>query len=108
MINSRNQPIAMIKGDTLAFNVEFSDTSTVLSSAYFSAKQSYDDNSYVFRISLNNGISQIDNGVYKVRLAPSDTSSVTPGLYYYDLEVGINSDIYTLMFGEINILPEVS
>ena len=108
MINERNRPIAMIKGDTVSFNMEFTGLSSDLDTAYFSAKANYSDNTYTFRKSLNDGITKVSTGVYNVRLAPSDTSNTTPGRYYYDLEIGVNNDIFTIMFGEINILPEVS
>lgn len=108
MINERNRPIAMIKGDTVSFNMEFTDLPADLDSAYFSAKANYSDNSYTFRKSLGDGIAKVSTGVYSVRLAPADTANVTPGRYYYDLQIGVSNDIYTIMFGEINILPEVS
>lgn len=107
-MDNREQVIRMVKGDTLAFNMTFSDLGSDLSAAKFSVKPSFDSGSYTIQKTLNNGITKTATGVYKVRVAPSDTSSVDPGSYYYDLEVTVGSDVYTIMFGVLNILPQIS
>lgn len=100
--------INMVKGDTLAFNMEFTGLEQDLSSAYFTAKQSYDSQDNVFQKSLGNGISKVSDGVYAVRLAPADTATVQAGKYYYDLQVGVNGDIFTILYGIINLYPDVT
>ena len=100
--------INMIKGDTLAFGMEFTDLDQDLDSAYFTAKQSYDSQDTVFQKSLGNGISKVSDGVYSVRVAPEDTASASAGKYYYDLQIGVNGDIFTILYGVINLYPDVT
>lgn len=53
---------------------------------------------------MNNGITldrfdENENYFYKVRVAPGDTQNLEVGKYYYDLQVEVNSDIFTIMKG---------
>ena len=100
--------LQMIRGDTLAFGLEFEGLEQDLDSAYFTVKQRYDSHSDVIRKSIGSGITKISTGKYRVRVAPDDTASVTPGVYYYDCEVNVNNDTFTLLYGVLNILPDVS
>lgn len=100
--------INMVKGDTLAFGMEFTGLDQDLDSAYFTAKQSYDTEQTIFQKSLNDGIEKVSDGVYSVRLAPEDTANVIAGKYYYDLQIGANGDVYTLLYGIINLYPDVT
>lgn len=102
------QIINMVRGDTLAFGMEFTDLEQDLESAYFSAKKNYDDTETAFQKSLGDGIEKVSDGVYRVRLAPSDTADLDAGKYYYDLQIGVNGDIYTIMYGVINLYPDVT
>ena len=100
--------INMVKGDTLSFGMEFTGLEQDLESAYFTAKQSYDAQENVFQKSLGNGISKVSDGVYAVRLAPADTANVSAGKYYYDLQIGVNGDKFTILYGVINLHPDVT
>ena len=107
------QNLEMIKGDTLAFGVEidFDESPQRLSNAYFSCKSIYDEEP-LFQKLLNDGIeyvNQIDNKLYyRVRIAPQDTKKLEVGRYYYDLEIRINSDVFTILNGILNIEKEIT
>lgn len=107
------QNLEMIKGDTLAFGIEieFDESPQQLSNAYFSCKNISDEEP-LFQKSLNNGIeyvNQIDNKLYyRVRIAPQDTKKLEIGRYYYDLEIRINSDVFTILNGILNIEKEIT
>lgn len=103
--------LTMVKGDTKSFGFELSDgqeASITLDTAYFSCKKNYEDADYVFQKSLNNGITAAENNQFIVRVAPEDTQLLDPGQYYYDLQIGVNSDIYTIIRGILEIVPEVT
>lgn len=103
--------LTMVKGDTKSFGFELSDDqsgSITLNTAYFSCKKNYEDADYVFQKSLNNGITSVGNNQFVVRVAPEDTQLLDPGQYYYDLQIGVNSDIYTIVRGILEIVPEVT
>lgn len=95
----------VIKGDTLAFGVEiaFDDTPPKdLDSARFSVKRNPDDGN-LFSKSLSDGIQKYkqadDKLYYRVRVDPADTKDLEAGFYYYDLEIRINGDVFTILKG---------
>lgn len=103
-----NKYISMIRGDTLSFNLEFEELETDLSSAFFTCKESYSHKETVFQKSLNNGITKLETGKYHVRVAPDDTAEIEAGKYYYDLQIGAGEDIYTVLIGVLEIIPDVT
>lgn len=100
--------LTMIRGDTLAFTFEVEGLQEDLGSCYFSCKKTIDDENYTFQKSLENGITKVETGKYKVRIAPSDTHNLELGNYIYDLQIGIGEDIYTIMLGPLSIEKEIT
>lgn len=103
----KNINLCMVRGDTLAFSFEVEGIDT-LDTAYFSCKANADDTEYVFQKSLTDGISLVETGKYRVRVAPEDTSNIEVGSYYYDLEIGANSDIFTILKGVLKVEQDVT
>lgn len=95
--------ISIVRGDTLAFDVEIDGLEGDLASAYFSVKANYNDVNYVFQKSIGNGITRQESGAYTVRIAPSDTQNLELGQYYYDLQLGIENDVFTILKGIFDI-----
>lgn len=108
MKNSTNYNMTMTRGDTLAFAVEIGGLDQDLDTAYFSCKKELSDESYVFQKTLTDGISKVETGKYRVRVAPSDTAGLELGTYYYDLQIGVNSDVFTILRGRLKITYEVT
>ena len=102
---TQNVNLNMIRGDTLSIGVEFTNLTDDLDGAYFSCKQSYSANSYIFQKSLatGGGITKESTGVYRIRVAPADTENVAPGNYVYDLQIQIDNDILTILIGTLTI-----
>ena len=107
MNNCKNINLCMVRGDTLAFSFEVEGING-LDSAYFSCKANADDTNYIFQKSLTNGISLVETGKYRVRVAPNDTANIDIGNYYYDLEIGANSDIYTILKGVLKVEQDIT
>ena len=103
-----NKNITMTRGDTLSFGMEFDGLVQDLDSAYFTCKSNKSDADNVFQKSIDNGITKIDSGQYVVRVAPSDTKDIEAGKYYYDLEIGVGDDIFTIMHGVLEIIQDVT
>lgn len=109
-----NDNLRMVRGDTFAFGIEITGLNQDLDSAYFTCKENYDDETPIFQKSLSDGIekdeetSTEDTYYYKVRVAPEDTYNVEAKNYYYDLEIGANSDIYTILKGILRIENDVT
>lgn len=105
--------IRMVRGDTLSFGVQvYDDTGAPfgqdLESVYFTCKSSRSDNRFVFQKSLSHGIAKTGQGAYVVRVAPEDTATAKPGKYFYDLEIGCNGDVFTVMRGVLEIMQDVT
>ena len=105
-----NQNITMVKGDTLAFNVEVFDEAgqpITVDSAYMTCKEIPTEDSFVFQKSLNDGITQ-DDGIMVVRVSPNDTKEAEAGEYFYDLQIGVGQDVFTIMIGTLSLMQNVT
>lgn len=102
--------ITMIKGDTLSFDVEVfdqSDAPLTVDTAFFTCKKDINGITKAFQKSLGDGITY-DGDLLVVRVAPSDTAYLEAGRYFYDLQLGVGSDIYTPMIGVLTIEQDVT
>ena len=106
-MNTVEKNLRMVRGDTLSFGLEFDGLEQDLDAAYFTVKKTF-DGANIFQKSLGSGITKVNDGKYSVRVAPSDSSTISCGVYYYDCEITINTDVFTLLRGVIEFLPEVS
>lgn len=107
--NFNDLNLKMTRGDTFAFGfmVEGLDNEP-LDTAYFTVKSNYDDATPLVQKSLTDGITTDDNETYKVRIAPADTEGLEVGRYYYDLQIGVNGDIYTILKGILDLEKDVT
>lgn len=100
--------LEMVRGDTLAFAIEIEGLDQNLDSAFFSCKKSANDEEYVFQKSLDNGITKITTGKYRVRVAPEDTANIGARVYRYDLQIGVNGDISTVLKGSLKVVEDIT
>lgn len=100
--------LKMVRGDTLAFGMELDGLNQDLDTCYFSCKKDATDTNYIFQKSLGSGIEKVTTNKYRIRVAPSDTSGVDIGNYYYDLQIGVNGDVYTIIRGILKIEWEIT
>lgn len=112
--NAIKRDISMVRGDTLSFGFQISGLEGERPDAiFFSCKEKLEDTTYIFSVSMEDGISErsydaeTDTLTYGVRVAPELTEDVEFGKYFYDLQLGINDDILTLMKGKLSIEWEV-
>lgn len=101
--------LEMIKGDTLSFavEIEFDDKPQELEKALFTCKKNLDDGDVVFQKTLENGISfrkqERSKMYYVVRIAPEDTKDIETGHYFYDMQIEINGDVFTILTGALKV-----
>ena len=103
-----DQNITMVSGDTLSFNVIVKDENgdpVTVDGATFKAKRDLGVSSVAISLELDDGITQED-GVLTVRLAPADTSSLV-GFFYYDMDITVGDDRFTLLRGMLQIEYDV-
>lgn len=101
--------LEMIRGDTLSFavEIEFDDKPQELEKAFFTCKKNLDDGEIVFQKTLEDGISfkkqERNKMYYVVRIAPEDTKDVETGNYFYDMQIELNWDVFTILIGALKI-----
>lgn len=99
----------MIKGDTLSFavEIEFDDKPQELEKVLLTCKKNLDDGDVVFQKTLEDGISfrkqERNKMYYVVRIAPEDTKDIEAGHYFYDMQIEINSDVFTILTGALKV-----
>lgn len=103
--------IELVRGDTLAFGLEFvrddEEEFIDLDSAYFTIRAQFDE-SILCQASLGDGIAKESDGVYSIRVSPEQTATLSPGAYYYDMRVGVGNDEYTIFIGILNVIPSAT
>jgi len=107
------QNVVMVRGDTMSFGlkVEFDEGVQNLDTAFFTCKSNYDDYDVIFKKSIGDGIEIVGTDeksvTYRIRIAPNDTEYLEPGNYYYDFQIGVNYDVFTLRRGILKIEPNL-
>lgn len=104
--------IDTIRGDTLNIQLEFeSDIVLNLESndfdITFSLKQFATAVPYVFQKDKT-AVTEIDDNIFMLRIAPEDTVDLVPGYYYYDIEVKLGEDVYTVAIGRLHIEVDIT
>ena len=108
MTNYPNYQINMVKGDTLSFGLEFEGLGQDLDSAFMTVKKQPIDDEILFQKSLENGISKHDDNQYIIRVNPEDTASLDAGQYAFDVQISVNSDVFTIMLGILILSQDVT
>lgn len=116
-LNSINQDIDMVRGDTLAFNFELGGLGS--RAAYdaldvlLAVAEHYDDEALI-EITKTDGIaleeydSETDTALFSVCIAPTYTKNLALDRYYYDLQIKDTNNVITLMRGRFTILWDVA
>lgn len=116
-LNSVNQNIDMVRGDTLAFNFQLHGLGSqadyeALEVKFQVAEQV--DASPIIEVSNSNYINLVeysagkDVATFSVSLAPNMTRALEPNRYYYDLQIADNNNVLTLMRGRLTILYDIA
>jgi len=103
-----DENITLVTGDTLSFNIIVKDeygNPVDVDDASFSVASSLTASSPLVHKTLDNGISQ-SGGVLTVRVAPEDWDGYV-GFAYYDCQIEVNNDRFTLLRGMIQLEADV-
>lgn len=112
--NVVKQDITVVRGDTLAFGFQLAGLDGDLpTSINFTVKENPDDAEPLFSVGLDSG--EIWEDAYTqnvaqfgVRIPPHLTEGLTPGRYFYDLEVRINDEVFTFMKGRFIVEYDIT
>lgn len=114
-MNYYKNDIKHCKGDTFSCALVVEDLGQELDEIYFTCRENLNDNSEVlFQCSLGDGISIVeyddehDIRKYAIRVAPNKTENLQSGTYYYDEEIRVNDDVFTIMKGKFIIEQDSS
>ena len=105
-MNYYSNDISHLKGDTYSCGLVIEELGQEPEEIAFTCRDSLNDNSEVlFSATIGDGISLVeydkvkDIRKYAIRIAPSKTINLHSGAYYYDEEVRVNGDVFTIMKG---------
>lgn len=112
-MNYYSNNIRHVKGDTFSSALTIEELGQDLDSIYFTCRDTLNDNSSIlFEKSLNNGITLVEydkeNDIrkYAIRINPDDTKEIQSGIYFYDLQISVNRDVFTIMKGRFILEQE--
>ena len=108
MKNYPNYQINMVKGDTCSFGLVFEGLGQDLDTAFLTVKKNPLDSDPIFQLSLGSGITKQDDDNYVVRIIPENTAELDAGQYPFDVQIGVNGDIFTIMLGIIFLSQDVT
>lgn len=107
-LNYNHTNLSTTRGDTIHFGVEIFGLDEDLQSASFAVKKYIDDEQPIFKINLGSGIYKIDNNHYGVMVPPSITKKLDVDKYYYDLEITVRDEVYTILKGLLKVEYDIS
>ena len=91
------------RGDQFSFTVTFTNLQEDLTTFVLGIKEDYDDVQMLLTKSLNNGITKIATGKYRIDFTPQETGGLTPNQYVYDLRFTLGNTVFTPLSGYLNI-----
>lgn len=101
--------LSVFKGDTLSFAVEIEGLDNQeLERAYFTVKENKDDAEPLIQGTLGAEIWKIDATHYGVRIPPSSTVVLEPGRYFYDMQISLNGDTFTILAGKLIVKKDIT
>ena len=94
------------KGDQFAFSVTY-PFGVNFTSVELGVKKAYTDEDYIIFISLNNGITKINDRTYQITIPYTEMAKLDYGMYVYDLRVKSGNIPTTPLSGKLIIQETV-
>lgn len=98
---------AVKQGDQFSFTVTFTNLQEDLTTFAMGVKKEYTDDTMLIEKTLNNGITKIDTGKYRIDFTPAETKDLKPNYYVYDLRMTLGTTVYTPLYGYLMIQETV-
>lgn len=110
-MNYYRNNIRHVKGDTFShgLTIEGLENQEPESISFTCRDGLNDDSRILFQSTIYDGVSLVEHDTandirkYAVRVSPDKTKDLQSGTYYYDEEVRINGDVFTIMRGIFTI-----
>lgn len=94
------------QGDQFSFTVTFKNLQEDLTTFTMGVKEDYNSQMLITK-TLNNGITKVSTGKYRVDFTPAETELLSPNFYVYDLRMTLGSVVFTPLYGYLNIQETV-
>lgn len=91
------------RGDQFSFTITFTNLQEDFDTFVMGIKANYEDEQMLITKSLDDGITKIDTGKYRVDFTPEDTADLEPNQYVYDLRFTLEDTVFTPLSGYLNI-----
>ena len=91
------------RGDQFSFTITFTNLQEDFDTFVMGIKANYEDEQMLITKSLEDGITKIDTGKYRVDFTPEDTDGLEPNQYVYDLRFTLEDTVFTPLSGYLNI-----
>ena len=91
------------RGDQFSFTITFTNLQEDFDTFVMGIKANYEDEQMLITKSLEDGITKIDTGKYRVDFTPEDTEGLEPNQYVYDLRFTLDDTVFTPLSGYLNI-----
>ena len=91
------------RGDQFSFTITFTNLQEDFDTFVMGIKANYEDEQMLITKSLEDGITKIDTGKYRVDFTPEDTEDLEPNQYVYDLRFTLEDTVFTPLSGYLNI-----
>ena len=91
------------RGDQFSFTITFTNLQEDFDTFVMGIKANYEDEQMLITKSLEDGITKIDDGKYRVDFTPEDTEGLEPNQYVYDLRFTLDDTVFTPLSGYLNI-----
>lgn len=91
------------RGDQFSFTITFTNLQEDFDTFVMGIKANYEDEQMLITKSLEDGITKIDTGKYRVDFTPEDTEGLEPNQYVYDLRFTLEDTVFTPLSGYLNI-----
>ena len=95
------------QGDQFSFTITFTNLTEDLTTFTMGVKREYTDATMLITKSIGNGITKLETGKYQINFTPSETASLSPNIYVYDLRMTLDTVVYTPLYGYLNIQETV-
>ena len=103
-----NKNFTLTRGNSLQFRVNFVDAEALPEQINFILKNKSSDTEEVLKLTLNNGITKVeDMDSYDFYLPASKTEDLELLNYIYQVTVKYGEDPYTIIEGKLVITPEL-
>ena len=91
------------RGDQFSFTITFTNLQEDFDTFVMGIKANYEDEQMLITKSLEDGITKINTGKYRVDFTPEDTDGLEPNQYVYDLRFTLEDTVFTPLSGYLNI-----